>query len=106
VKVLVADVEEICFELLPDIVEGIALFQAINDGCMLFTLTRRGYKGPKATIPVLLLFGSIDLQFHIMFQVEHWNGGCERVDVTIGTLSKQRTSVYSLYDRYHSCILG
>jgi hypothetical protein len=67
--VLVADVEEICVEILPDNVDSIALFQAINDGCMLYTLTRRGYKGPKATNPVLLLFGSIDLQFHIMFHI-------------------------------------
>ena len=46
-------------------------------------LTRRGYKSPQATFPVLLMFGSIDWQFHIMFHMEHHNGNRNWVGVTI-----------------------
>ena len=58
-------------------------FQANNVRCMRYMLTRRGYKGPQATFPVLLMFGSIDWQFHIMFHMEHHNGNRNWVGVTI-----------------------
>ncbi len=84
VSVLVADFKEFCVETPPNIIDSVALFQAISDGRMRYTLTRRGYKGPKANFPVLLMFGSIDWQLHLMFHVEHRNAGRDRVDVTIG----------------------
>ncbi len=85
VTVLVADVEELCVETPPDIVDNAGLLKAISDGRMWYTLTRRGYKGPKASFPVLLMFGSIDWQLHLMFHVEHRNAGRDRVDVIIGS---------------------
>jgi hypothetical protein len=85
VTVLVADVEELCVETPPDIIDNAGLLKAISDGRMRYTLTRRGYKGPKASFPVLLMFGSIDWQLHLMFHVEHRNAGRDRVDVIIGS---------------------
>jgi hypothetical protein len=85
VTVLVADVEELCVETPPDIIDSAGLLKAISDGRMRYTLTRRGYKGPKASFPVLLMFGSIDWQLHLMFHVEHRNVGRDRVDVIIGS---------------------
>ncbi len=67
-----------------DIIDNAGLLQAISNGRMRYTLTRRGTKGPKASFPVLLMFGSIDWQLHLMFHVEHRNAGRDRVDVIIG----------------------
>jgi hypothetical protein len=53
VTVLVGDVEEICRETPMDNTASDAHFQANNVGPMRYTLTRQGYKGPKATFPVL-----------------------------------------------------
>ncbi len=83
VTVLVGDVEEICRETPTDNTASDVRFQANNVRCMRYMLTRQGFKGPKATFPVLLMFGSIYWQFHIMFHMEHHNGSRNWVDVTI-----------------------
>jgi hypothetical protein len=70
VTVLIADVEVLCVETPPDIINNAGLLQAISDGRMRYTLTRQGYN-----FSVLLMFGSIDWQLHLMFHVEHRNAG-------------------------------